>query len=190
MDVLPDVQFCPIGNREDADALALVFAGVVEPPQFGTLVLRVPVVCGAAEREDPLLGPGFLFVASTAAERGIETVFVQCLFQALRLPHVGVNLRPVVERIDSQRHRFRILVREQFHLHLGSHAGAESVHVPELPGRVDVQQWERRRRGIEGLEGQMQHARAVFADRVQHHRLVRFGHHFTHDVNGFRFEPL
>ena len=50
VDVLPDVELGPVRQREDADALALVLAGVVEAPQLGPLVLRVPAVAGACGR--------------------------------------------------------------------------------------------------------------------------------------------
>src|SRR3546814_3103257 len=43
-DVLPDVELGPVRDREDADALALRLAGVVEVPQFGALFLRIPAV--------------------------------------------------------------------------------------------------------------------------------------------------
>jgi hypothetical protein len=44
VDVLPDVELGPVREREHADALALVLAGVVEVPELGALVLRVPAV--------------------------------------------------------------------------------------------------------------------------------------------------
>src|SRR5205085_1217665 len=72
VDVLPDVQLGPVREREDADALALVDAAVVEVPQLGPLVLRVPLVEAVAERVDALLGPRLLLVAAGPAERGVE----------------------------------------------------------------------------------------------------------------------
>ena len=72
VDVLPDVEFGPVGEREDADALALIDAAVVEVPQFGALVLGVPLAEGVAEGVDALLGARFLFVAARAAEGRVE----------------------------------------------------------------------------------------------------------------------
>ena len=48
-DVLPDVELGPVREREDADRFALADARVVELPELGPLVLRVPGVvlrCG------------------------------------------------------------------------------------------------------------------------------------------------
>ena len=52
--------------------LAFVDPGVVEVPQLGTLVLRIPLAERIAERVDPLLGARLLFVAPGAAERRVE----------------------------------------------------------------------------------------------------------------------
>ena len=71
-DVLPDVELGPVAQREDADVLALAVAAVVEVPQLGPLVLRVPLTEVVAERVDALLRPGLLLVAPTASEDGIE----------------------------------------------------------------------------------------------------------------------
>ena len=47
VDILPHVELGPVRQREHADRFALVLAGVVEVPQLGTLVLRVPAVPGS-----------------------------------------------------------------------------------------------------------------------------------------------
>jgi hypothetical protein len=102
------------------------------------------MLCGA-EREDALLGARLLFVAARTAERGVEVVLVQGLFQALRLPHVGMDRRPVRERIDAQFLGLGVLIDDQVHPDLLGHAFAHLVHRAELPRRVDVQQREGRR---------------------------------------------
>ena len=60
----------------------------------------------------------------------------------------------------------------------------ELGHGPELPQGVDVHQRKRKLRGMKGLQGQVKHDRAVFADRVQHDGILGLCSHFTHDVNG------
>src|SRR5262249_36576565 len=113
VDVLPHIEFGPIREREDADRLALVFARIVEPPEFGPLVLRIPTVIGGAEGEDAFLGAALLFVAPRAAEGCVEAVFVERLFEALSLPEIGVQRRAVLERIDAARFGVWILVYDQ-----------------------------------------------------------------------------
>src|SRR6185312_5358148 len=66
--VLPDIEFGPVGERKDADALALVDARVVIAPKLRPLALGIPGVVGIAEGEDALLGAALLLVAAGAAE--------------------------------------------------------------------------------------------------------------------------
>ena len=73
-DEAPDVELGPVRQREHAQVLAAVVAGVVDPPQLGPLVLRVPLAELVAVRHDALLGPGPLLVAAGAAEHGVEAV--------------------------------------------------------------------------------------------------------------------
>ena len=118
MDVLPDVELGPVGERKDADALALVLARVVEAPELRALLLRVPAVLRRAEREDALLGARLLLVAARAAERRVEAVLVERLLQALRLPDVGVDRGAVRERIDALRERLRVDVDDELEAEL------------------------------------------------------------------------
>ncbi len=76
-DVLPDVQLGPVRQREDPDALAGVDPPVVQRPQLGALVLRVPLAELVAEGEHPLLRPRLVLVAAGAAERRAEPVLGQ-----------------------------------------------------------------------------------------------------------------
>jgi len=114
---------------------------------------------------------------------------VERLLQPFSLPQIGVQ-RAMVERVDPARHRVGILMDEQFHPRLARGAVTERVHVAELPGRIDMEERERRRRRIEGLLRQVQHHRAVLADRIEHHGTLGLRHHFAQDVDTLRFQPL
>ena len=65
---------------------------------------------------------------------------------------------------------------------------AEVDHLAELVGRVDVQQRERDRSGMERLLRQAQEHRRVLADRIEHHRAFELGHHLAHDVDALGLE--
>src|SRR5579859_3719872 len=127
MDVLPDVQLGPVRDGEHPDALTLGLLGIVETPELGALILRVPAVIGRAEREDTLLGAALLLVAARAAEGRIEAVFVERLFQAFGLPQIGMQAA-MVERIDAARQGVRVLVDQQLHAAFLGHAVAQLVH--------------------------------------------------------------
>ena len=71
LDVVPDVELGPVREREDPDVLAGQMAPVVERPELGALVARLPLAELVAHAEDALLGAGPLLVAPPAAEDGV-----------------------------------------------------------------------------------------------------------------------
>ncbi len=81
-------------------------------------------------------------------------------------------------------------VHDQLEPMLARHLVAEGVHLAELPGRIDVQERERRLARGESLQRQLEHDRAVLADRVQHHRLLGLRGDLAHDVDALGLEPL
>src|SRR5882757_1485838 len=81
VDVMPDVQFGPVGERKYADALPWIDAGVIEVPQFGALVLRVPLPGAIAKGKDAFLGAGLFFVAAGSPERSVKAVGTQAIQQ-------------------------------------------------------------------------------------------------------------
>src|SRR5215211_1342226 len=103
IDVLPDVELGPVGQRKHADALALVRARVVEVPELRALLLRIPPVLGRTEGEDALLGAALFLVAARPAERRVEAPLRQRLLEALRLHDIGMDRRAMDERIDGGR---------------------------------------------------------------------------------------
>ena len=76
VDVLPHVEFSPVADRKDSDALTVVDPAVVEVPEFGSLVFRVPAVVAVPKAEDSLLGPGPLLVPAGPAECGVVSAGV------------------------------------------------------------------------------------------------------------------
>jgi hypothetical protein len=97
----------------------------------------------------------------------------------------------MIEWIDPRASASGLLVHEQ--LHSGSfrrHPSRSVVHVLELPGRVDMEQREGRRRGIECLARQVQHHRAVLAHGIEHHRGVQPPQPLHADVDALGLEAL
>ena len=189
-DVLPDVELGPVRQREDADRFARRDAGVVDLPHLRPLVLRVPGVLGVAEGEDALLGARLLLVAARAAEGRVEAVFVERLAQRHGLHDVGVGVRAVVERVDAVAHAVLVDVDQQVEAELLRHLVAERDHLAELPGRVDMQERERRLGGIERLHRQMQQHRGILADRIEHDRLGEVRRNLAEDVDRLGLQPL
>jgi len=188
-DILPDVQFGPVADREDPDTFALGLFGIVQIPQFRTLVFGVPPMTGSAEREYALFCATFLLVTPCSAKSYVETVQVQRLLQPFGLPHIGMKWA-VIERIDPAFLRFLILMDDQFHAGILCRFFAQRVHILEFPRCIYVKKRERRGRRKEGLLREMQQYCAVLTDAIHHHRFFCLGDHFPHDMDRFGFKSL
>jgi hypothetical protein len=94
----------------------------------------------------------------------------------------------VIEGVDALFDALLVRVYPQLEAVFRREPIAEGDHFPEFPGRVDVQQGERQLAPVEGLARQVHHHRRVFADRIQHHRPLELGNHFTQDVDALRFQ--
>ena len=101
LDVLPDVELGPVGERKNADGFALVHAAVKEVPQLRPLILGVPLPEGIAEGIDPLLGARLLFVAARAAESRVEAARRQGVEQGAGLQQAATFLRSQAKRIGA-----------------------------------------------------------------------------------------
>jgi hypothetical protein len=143
-----------------------------------------------AEGEDALLRPHPFLVAPGPADRRIEAVAIKRLLEAVGLPHLGVERRAVVERIDAALLGLRVAVDDQLHSGLGGGAVAKLVHRPELPHRVDVKEREGRLRRGEGQPGELEQHRAVLAGRIEHNRPLALGRSLTQYVDRLGLEPL
>ena len=106
----------------------------------------------------------------------------------LRLQQAAAALRADQEGLRAVGDRFGVGVDDEPRADRRGVAVAELDHLPELVGRVDVQQRERNRPGIERLLRQPQQDRRVLADRVQHHRPLELGDDLAHDVDALGLE--
>lgn len=190
IDVLPDIQLGPVGEREHPDALPLVDLAVVDAPQLRALVLRIPAVGLVAEGVDTLLGAGFLLVATGTTEGGIEAVFVERLLEPLGLHDVGVLAAAVHEGVDVHGQTVRVLVDDEIQPVLLGGLVPELDHLLELPVGVHVEHGEGDLARVEGLAGQVQHDGGVLADGVHHHRVFKFGGHLADDMDALGFQLL
>src|SRR5699024_2032126 len=66
----------------------------------------------------------------------------------------------------------------------------EFDHLPELPGRIDMQEREWRLFRIERLQRQVKHHRAVLADGIQHDRSLTFRSHCADDMDRLSLELI
>ena len=133
--------------------LAHVLPTVEDVPQFGALVLRVPLPKIVAVREKTLLGAGLLLVTAGATNASIELVFLDGIQQSGGLQTVATGIIALfllhATFVDTLLHRSHNQLRTQF-----CHECIPIFErLPEIVPRVDVQQRERYLGRIKGLVG-------------------------------------
>jgi len=188
LDVLPDVELGPVAEGEDAEVLAPAVAPVVERPELGPLVLRVPLAELVAVGEDPLLGPRLLLVAPGSPEHGVELLRLDGVEERGGLQAVarGAGARllghpaGVDGRLDAG--------HDQTGSELGHPPVAELEDLGEVVPGVDVHQRERERGGPERLLGHPQHDDRVLAPGEQQHGALELGRHLAEDVHRLRLQ--
>jgi hypothetical protein len=121
-------------------------ARVVQIPQLGPLVLRVPLPGAVAEGIDALLGARLLFIAPRAAKGRIEVVVPQRIEQRLRLQQSAAALGIERNGICPGGNRSLIAPHQQFRANRPRHLIAKRKHLSKLETRIDMQQRKRNRR--------------------------------------------
>ena len=173
--------------QSDKGKRAQVFAGVdpalVELPELGPLLARVPLAEGVAERQDALLGPCLVLVTTRATEGRVELVFVDRVEQRDRLESVAHahgtrvgDATPVDGVLD--------LGDEKPSAELGDVVVAVLEDLGEVLTSVDVQDRKGQVLGGERLGGQVQQHGRVLAPREEQHRALALGHHLAQDEHG------
>src|SRR5262245_41721551 len=77
VDIVPDIEFRPVGKRKNADAFTLINSTIVETPQFGPLILGIPLAERVAERIHTLFRSGLFLIPPGSPEGRIEAALVE-----------------------------------------------------------------------------------------------------------------
>lgn len=190
IDVLPDIEFGPIGEGEDADALAFVDLAVVDIPKFGALIFGIPAVIFVTEGVDPFLGARLFLITPSTTEGGIELVVIECLLESLGFHDIGVFFAAMGEWADALFDALLVDVNDEVEAEFLGHLVAKGDHFAEFPGGIDMEEGERGLSGVEGLHREVQHDRGVLADGVEHDGSVEFGGDFPDDVDALSLKLL
>ena len=142
VNVKPDIELGPIRERKNANAFALVDAGVKDIPKLWPLVFGVPLPLAVPEGVNTLFGPRFLLVPPGPTERRIKPAVCQGIQQGLGFEQSAAFLRSQSEWISALIERLAVLVDDQFRPDLPGIGVTERYHFGELIAGVDVQQRE------------------------------------------------
>ena len=143
-----------------------------------------------AEAVDALLGAGFFLVTPGTAEGSVKLVVVKSLLESLCLHDLGVLFRAMRDWADVLGDAVWIDPDQELEPDFLGHALAERDHFVEFPARVDMHERERDFAGKEGFLGEPEHDGGVFADGIEHDRVLEFGGDFPDDMDAFSFELL
>ncbi len=177
-----------IGNTRTCSPA--VHARVVQIPQLGALVLRIPLAELVAEREHALLCARLLLVAPRAADAGVETEFGDGFEQRHRLRGVAAVGR-AAQPHRAAADRFLDRAHDQSLAELGHAAVAELDHLGKVVPGVDVQQTGT---GIAPGETPSRRAAAAPAESLPPENssagLRALAGHFAQDEDRFGLEPV
>ena len=165
-------------------------SAVVYIPQFGALILGVPLIELVAETEDTFLGSGFFFVSASATKCSIKLILVQGIEQSLGFHQVCVNLATMSERTHTCIEGFHIAFHNEVPSVLFGILVTELYHFLEFPFAVDMHQGKRNLARSKSLFCQAYHHAAVLTNAIQHYRILKLCSHFTYDMYGFCLEFL
>jgi hypothetical protein len=190
VDVLPDVEFGPVGQRENAEAFAGVQPSIEDVPEFGALVAGIPLAAGIAEGEDTFFGAGLFFVAASATDGGVVATSAETIQESLGFKTATAALGTPREGGGTFVQRLLIGMDDEMDAEFGRVAIAKLDHLLELIAGVYVQEGKGNLAGIESLLGEPKQDRGIFSDGVEQDGTLALGDDFAQDVNAFRFQLL
>jgi hypothetical protein len=189
-DVLPHVELGPVRDRKHAHVFARMDARVVQVPEFRTLRFRIPLTEFVAERKDAFFRARFFFIATCAADAGVELVFGDCFQQrhCLRcVARIGIG---IAQAHGAALHRILDVADNQAFAEFSRALVAEGDDFVEVVTGIDVHQREREFARAERLLRQAEHHDGILAAGKKQRRISAFSGDFAHDVDRFRFQPV
>ena len=154
-DVVPDVQFRPVTEREDAEVFARGHFAAVEVPQLGALVLRVPLAELVAVGEKTFLGAGLFLVAPGSAEGRVKAPFRDRIQQRHALQAVAAGTRAGFLAHAARADTFLDARHDELRADLRHEGVAVVERLAEVVPGIDVHQREGQLLRPEGLAGQV-----------------------------------
>ena len=65
--------------------------GIVDIPQFWTLILWVPDMLGRSKGKDSFFGARLLFIATRASKGKVKSTFIKSLLETFGFPKIGMH---------------------------------------------------------------------------------------------------
>ena len=189
LDVLPDVELGPVGNREHAEMFAGCQTGVEQRPEFGALVLGLPLTERIAVREYAFFRTCLFLVTACAADECVEAEFLDRFEQRHRLVRVA-RLARMRQAHGAARHRVFDAAHDEFGTQFLCAQITEVGHFGEVVAGVDHQQRVRNASRAESLLGALQQHQRILAAGEQEGGALERASDFAQDEDRFFFERV
>ena len=187
-DVHPDVHLGEVRERKNAEVFAGVLASVEEVPEFGSLVLRIPLTEVVAMREEAFFGTSLFFIASAATEAGVVLVLLDRVEERDGLKFVARGVGAFFLDDASGIDRFLHEADDQ----VGADEVDEFVAVGhgliEVVSGIDVDEWEGHACGPEGFACKPCHDDRVLAAGKEQGGILKLRGGFAKDEDRLGFE--
>ena len=170
--------------------LANVLAAVENVPQFGPLILRIPLPEIVAVRENALFGAGFFLVAAGTANAGVEFVFFDSVEQRGGLQRVTTCVEARFLFHAASVNRFLHRPHNQFGAQPFHQRVAVFKRFHEVVPRVDMDKRERQFCRIKRLVSQVSNHNRVLSAREQNRGPLKLSRHLAQNVNRFGLKFL
>jgi hypothetical protein len=187
-DVHPNIHLGEVGERENAEVFAGVFASVEKVPKFGALIFWVPLAEVIAVGEEAFFGAGFFFIAASATEAGIVLMFFDGIEEGDGLKFVAGSVRTFFfdnpAGIDG--------VLNETNDELGTEEFYEFIAVDhgllKVVTGIDMNQWEGRTCGPEGFFCEPCHHDGIFTAREEKGGVLKLSGGLTEYKDRLGFE--
>src|SRR5690606_17195697 len=177
--VIPDIQFRPVADREYPDVLALINSSIENIPELGALALRIPLSEFIPHGKYTFFRTGFLFIPACTANTGVKAIALNYFQQGERLQSIPARIllflfdRPAL--VDGILH----VTDNQLFTQFGNQLIAEFEGLNKIMPGVYMHQGKRKFSGPEGFAGQMNQRYGILPTGKQQGRLVKLARYLS-----------
>jgi acetylornithine deacetylase/succinyl-diaminopimelate desuccinylase-like protein len=190
LDVLPDIQFCPVADGKDTHVFTRSFQPVVKVPQLRALVLGIPLAEPVAKTEKALFGPRLFLVATGAPQCTVKFEFSQCVQKCDGLRGIATRVRSCFLCNLSLVNRILYPPHNKIRINLLHPVIAVGDRLIKIMSRIDVHQREWYASRVECLHRQKAHHDRILAAGKKHDRSFKLRRYLAQHIDGLGFQDV
>ena len=95
--IIPDIQFCPVGNRKSPHIFTFIYSTIIDIPYFRSLFFWIPLTKVVPYRKYPFFCSGLFFIPSCSTYTDIKFKLFNSVKQCVSLK--GISARKFTRRV-------------------------------------------------------------------------------------------